>query len=129
VHNSNAGVKASDVRGDAIVDTSFGAVLLDGVTGAITVGNQNGAVEVTSTAKGACRPIEIHTSFSAIRLHLPGDASYRLSAKTSFGKISSALPISTSGSLSSDSISGTIGHGQCELRLTNNNGDISILNH
>jgi DUF4097 and DUF4098 domain-containing protein YvlB len=122
-------VRASGIRGDATIDTSFGAVLLDGVTGAVTVGNQNGAVEVTSTAKGACRPIVIHTSFSAIRLHLPGNASYRLSAKTSFGKISTALTINTSGSLSSDSISGTIGGGQCELRLTNNNGDISILNH
>jgi DUF4097 and DUF4098 domain-containing protein YvlB len=107
------------------VNTSFGPILLDGVGGAVTVGNQNGSVEVTANGSN-CRPITIRTSFSPIRLRLPANASYRVSANTSFGKISSELPINASGTLSEGSISGMIGSGQCELRINNNNGDIAI---
>jgi hypothetical protein len=124
--NNNSAVKASGVRGNAAVNTSFGAVLLDGVSGAISVGNQNGAVDVT-VSSASCKPIDIRSSFSTIRLRLPERASYRVNAKTSFGKISSDFPLSVSNVNSPDSISGTIGSGQCPLTINNTNGNINIL--
>jgi len=36
------------------------------------------------------------------------------------------LPITTSGSLSTDSLNGTIGSGGCQLQLTDANGSIEI---
>jgi len=69
----------------------------------------------------------IHTSFSPIHVRLPNDASYRVTAKTSYAKIRSDFPLTVSGGLSSDDLAGTIGGGACEMRLTNNNGEIQIL--
>lgn len=128
VENSNGSVKASNVKG-AQITTSFGAVVLDNVNGGIQVENQNGAVDATSTLQGACQPITIRTSFSAIRVRLSSDAGYRVEARTSFGKIRSDFPINVMGSMSSDELSGTIGSGHCEMRLTDNNGAIEILKH
>jgi hypothetical protein len=124
--NANAAIKASGVRGDATVNTSFGAVLLDTVSGAVNVGNQNGAVDVTATGP-SCKPIEIRSSFSTIRLRLPERASYRVNAKTSFGKITSDFPLGVSASSSQDAVSGVIGSGQCPLTISNSNGNINIL--
>jgi len=43
-----------------------------------------------------------------------------------FGKIISDLPLSVSGIVGSDAVSGKIGAGECELTLTNGNGGIEI---
>ena len=63
-----------------------------------------------------------------MRVRVPQGSGYQLTAHTSFGKIRSDFPLTVSGSLSQDSITGTIGSGQCEMRLTNSNGAIEILN-
>jgi hypothetical protein len=126
VVNSNGGVRGANTRG-AQVMTSFAPVVLDGVAGPVQVTNQNGAVEVTSTLKGNCQPISIRTSFSTLRIRLQGDASYRVTARTSFGKIRTDFPLNVSGSISNDNLSGTIGGGRCEMSLMNNNGSIEIL--
>ncbi len=126
VENSNGAVKASNTQG-AQVRTSFGAVILDGVLGAIRVENQNGAVDATSSLHGSCQPILIRTSFSTLRVRVSPDASYRVLARTSFGKIRTDFPLNVSGSISDDELNGTIGGGRCEMRLTNSNGAIEIL--
>ena len=127
VDNANGGISASNVRGDATVRTSFGAILLDGVSGAIDAGNQNGAIDVKSLSANGCRPIALRSSFAPIRLRLPSTASYHFSASTSFGRVTSEVPMNVSGVVSSDSLSGTIGAGKCELRIQNSNGNIDIL--
>ncbi len=69
----------------------------------------------------------LRTTFSQIRVTLPANAAYDVSASTTFGKINSELPIAATGQIGSDSLTGKIGAGGCELRLTNNNGSIGIL--
>jgi DUF4097 and DUF4098 domain-containing protein YvlB len=120
-------VRATNVR-SANVKTSFAGVDLQRVLGAIDVDNQNGAVDASSDGRADCQPIVIHTSFSPIRVRLNGNPSYRVAASTSFGKIHSDFPLTVAGSISSDSVSGAIGDGRCEMRLTDNNGAIEILN-
>lgn len=126
VQNSNGSVKVSNARG-AQVNTSFAGVMLEGITGALTVEDQNGAVDAAIAARGGCQPVNIKTSFSPLRLHIDGDASYRVTARTSFGKIQSDFPLTVSGPLSNDAVSGSIGSGRCELRLNDSNGNIEIL--
>jgi hypothetical protein len=102
------------------------------VSGGVDVYNQNGSIEVSGLAartpgSQGCNSIILRTSFSPIRVYLPEDAGFNVTARTSFGKINSELPLTVTGNLSADSLSGKIGTGECELSLTNNNGNIQIL--
>ncbi len=63
---------------------------------------------------------------SAIRVRIPEGVGYNLLARTSFGRISSELPVTSTGSIGGDSLSGTIGAGGCQLQLTDSNGSIEI---
>jgi hypothetical protein len=70
--------------------------------------------------------ISLKTSFAPIRIALPGNASYRVEARTSFGHVATDFPITISGATGGDSLYGTIGSGVCLLRLTNSNSSIEI---
>ena len=126
VDSSYGSVKASNLQG-AQVRASFGPVVLDGVAGPVRVTDQNGPVDATTVVRSGCQPIIIRTSFSGVRVHLAGEVSYHVTARTSFGHIRTDFPLSVSGSLSSDSVSGEIGSGHCEMTLTNSYGPIEIL--
>lgn len=126
VENSNGGVQASNTRG-AQVTTSFASVMLDGISGPLRITDQNGAVDATSSLRNGCQPIIIRTSFSTLRVRLQGDASYRVTARTSFGNIRTEFPLNVSGALSNDSVNGVIGGGRCEMTLGDTNGSIEIL--
>jgi len=128
IENSNGLVTASSVKGDATARTSFGAVTLDDISGSITVDNQNGAVMLSADRISTlCKHITVKTSFAPIQVRLPEGAGYNVTAHTSFGRISSDLPVTSSGQLGGDSLSGKIGNGGCTLALTNSNGSIEIL--
>ncbi len=126
VENANGAVTANHTRG-AQVSTSFASVVLNSVSGPLHIVNQNGAVDASSAVQGNCQPIVIRTSFSTLRVRLPGDASYRVAARTSFGGIRTDFPLTVSGALSNDNLNGAIGSGHCEMTLTDNNGTIEIL--
>src|SRR5207245_11326183 len=98
---------------------------LESIGGRITVHNQNGAISVTAMRPpSGCRDISLKTSFSSIRVRVPDGLGYNLTARTSFGRISSELPITSTGSIGGDSLSGTIVSGGCQLQLTDSNGRI-----
>ncbi len=127
VQNSNGSVTARIVKGDAIVNTSFAGVTLDAVGGRIAVDNQNGAISVTAMRPASgCRDISLKTSFSSIRVRVPEGLGYNLTSRTSFGRISSELPVTSTGSIGGDTLNGAIGPGGCQLQLTDSNGSIEI---
>jgi hypothetical protein len=111
------------------VKTTFGAVSLEGIGGAITVDNANGSVSATALPSSAvaCHNVSIKTSFSPLQIRLPENAGYTLTARTSFGRINSELPVTTTGTVSPETLSGKIGNGGCTLSLTNANSSIEIL--
>src|SRR5207247_9551779 len=118
VENNNSSVTARNVKGDANVRTSFAGVTLDGIGGKISVDNQNGGIAVTaSRPTSGCRDILLKTSFSSIRVQVPQGLGYNLTAHTSFGRISSELPVTSTGSNGGDTLNGTIGSGGCLLQL------------
>ena len=127
VENTNGSVTARNVKGDVSVTTSFAGVTLESVGGKITVNNQNGGISVVAARPAnSCRDIALKTSFSSIRVSIPQGHGYNVTARTSFGRISTDLPITATGSMAPDSLSGTIGAGGCQLQLTDANGSIEI---
>ncbi len=127
VENSNGSVTARNVKGDAEVSTSFAGVTLESIGGKITVNNQNGGIAVSAIRPASgCRDISLKTSFSSIRVRIPEGVGYNVIARTSFGRISTDVPITATGSLGTDSLNGTIGSGGCQLQVTNSNGSIEI---
>jgi hypothetical protein len=71
-------------------------------------------------------PISLRTSFAPIRVSLPERASYRVEARTSFGRVSSDVPLLTQATGDEGSLNGKIGEGDCPMSLTNSNGNIEI---
>jgi len=128
VENANGGVHATAIQGFANIRTSFSQVLVDGVGGRVDVDNSNGAIEVhvTPGKGGACSPISLKNSFGPIRVFLPESGSYAVDARTSFGRIRSELPLTVSGSPSTEVLQGKIGDGKCPLTLSDSNGNIEI---
>ena len=123
-------MKAYGIQGSANVRTSFGPVSLTEIQGSVDVDSQNGVVDVSGVpphnAAGACNHISLRTSFAPIRVHLVETGGYDLTAHTSFGKVTSELPITSSGVFGGESWNGRINSGGCQLQLTNNNGGIEI---
>jgi hypothetical protein len=123
----NSPIRLVEVGSDVYAKTSFGGVTVEGAGGPVTVENANGGVVVTTKPAEACQPIALHTSFAPIRVTLPPAAKYNVTGKTSFGRIHSEHDLTLNGAIGTDQINGKIGGGGCELRLTNQNGDIDIL--
>jgi hypothetical protein len=61
-----------------------------------------------------------------VRVQLGGSASYRVDAITSNGNIVTNMPVKASGMLSGNHLIGTIGAGQCPMRIINSSGNIEI---
>src|SRR5262249_22203848 len=126
--DANGSVTARAVKGDASVHTSFAGVSLEGIGGRVSVDNQNGGISVTLMKQASgCRDVSLKTSFSSIRVRVPEGAGYSVTARTSFGHITSELPVTATGSIGTDSLNGTIGSGGCRLELIDSNGSIEIL--
>jgi DUF4097 and DUF4098 domain-containing protein YvlB len=125
--NSSGAVRATAIGGSATVSTSFGPVMVKEVDGRVDVRNQSGSVEAWPIVRtGTCHDVLLTTSFSPMEVHLP-DTGYAVAARTTFGRIQADVPITASGPLGNNAVSGTIGRGGCALNLTNSSGDIKIL--
>jgi hypothetical protein len=95
--------------------------------GPVSVENQNGSVTVQAKPGQRCQPISLHTSFSPIRVTVPGGAGYNVTARTSFGRIHTDVDMTIAGEIGGNELTGKIGGGGCELRLINQNGNIDIV--
>jgi threonine dehydrogenase-like Zn-dependent dehydrogenase len=125
VKGSNGSITLNEISGGVNVRTSFGSAFVDGVGGAVDVQNENGAVSVSGIRGSGCHPVSLRTSFSSIKVALPENAGYNVSARTSFGRINTDIPVTSTGSVG-ESLTGTIGKGGCRLDLVNSNGNITI---
>ena len=128
VEDANGGVSATDINGSAHVKTTFASVFLKGVDGAVDVENQNGAIGV-SGLRGGCNTVSLRTTYAPIKVAIGSNPSYTVSARTTYGMITTEVPVTATSRSASDnasSLSGTIGGGGCHMDLTTSNGGITI---
>jgi len=125
------------------LETNSGRITVHGAHGAVQAHTDFGDVEVTEAAdadldvssnSGSIHfsgslgdgPHTLKTDFGSIQLSLPEDAALTFDLKTSFGKIKSAFPITTSGDLENDHWRGTINGGGASLTAQTNSGDVTL---
>ena len=123
----NGAVRMVGVGGEVFAKSTFGGVDVSDAAGPVTVENQNGYVTAELRPGGRCQPVVLSTTFGPIRVGLPAGAGYNVTARTSFGRVHSQHEITISGDVAPTALTGRIGAGGCELRLTGQNGNIDIL--
>jgi hypothetical protein len=123
----NAAIKMAGIGGEVYAKSSFGGITVEDAGGPVTVENGNGSVSVTMKSGQVCKPIAIHTSFAPIRVGVPTGVGYTVTGKTSFGRIHSEHDMTVNGAIGADSVNGKISGGGCDMRLTNQNGNIDIV--
>jgi DUF4097 and DUF4098 domain-containing protein YvlB len=119
-------IRATDIGGEVYASTSFGGVTVEDVAQPITVENSSGSITVRAKAANQCRPISLSTTFGPIKVSLPNGQGYDVGARTSFGRISTGPPITITGQVGNESLSGKIAGGGCQLKLVDQSGDIDI---
>ena len=123
----NSGIRMAGIGGEVYAKTTFAGTVVEDAGGPVTVESGNGSVSVTAKAGQACKPIAIQTTFAPIRVAVPAGVGYTVTGRTSFGRIQSEQEMTVSGAIAGDSINGKINGGGCEMRLTNQNGNIDIV--
>ncbi len=129
--STNGTIKLDEASGPLTITTSFGSIEVAGAVNAtLNLEASNGSI----TFSGTLNPEAAHTlltSFGDIRLTIPADSAFDLSLETSFGRITSELPVTLTGTLSQESDQstweGTLNGGGQELKATTSNGDIQFI--
>jgi hypothetical protein len=152
VSGATADVHASSGNGDVRVgagatrvgaSSGNGTVMVDGARGPVTASSGNGRVSVTTArgpvnastgngrvevaiASGASGDMQFSSGNGSITLTLPADFAARVEASTGNGGFHSDFPLQVNGRISSHRVSGTIGQGGGQLRLSTGNGSITL---
>ena len=147
VQTSNASVELNDHNGPAVIHTSNGSVRADRVRGYFEASTSNASINATLADPEAGRPVKLQssngnitlaldafrdneiravTSNSSITLRLPADTGAQLKAKTSNSSINSEFEMKVRGTISKNSMEGTIGSGGPMIDLSTSNGAIRL---
>ena len=135
VQNRNSAITLDDVAGAITARSSFQGITITNASDSITVENQNAPITVEARAGGRCKNISLRTTMSPIRVTVPAPFGYTLEARTTFGRINPDVQLQIAGQRTSrdgpvhdSSLIGRIpGESNCDLRLTNQNGNIDII--
>jgi DUF4097 and DUF4098 domain-containing protein YvlB len=125
---NNGEIRLDEANGEIDMDNSFGDIVIQNATNAVLdLKTNNGKVNFS----GSLDESETHTlesSFGDIVLSIPSDSAFDIYLKTSFGEITSDMPVMITGNLSETEWKGTLNGGGESLRAETNNGDISLEN-
>ena len=124
--------------------TTNGNVLGHNLAGVVDAATTNGNVEVSTsewasatTTNGGIRvsmgsakwngELAERTTNGSVDVTLPASAEFKLDAATTNGGIQTDFPITVQGSFNSKNLSGTVGSGGRELKVTTTNGGIKLM--
>lgn len=122
---SGGPIRAERIGGDLDAETSGGGIHVEGVAGHLVAKTSGGSVEVVFD-KGNGRGGEVETSGGSIRVAVDPSVNLTLDASASGGGVTTDLPITVQGRISSSSLRGTLGSGGENLRLHTDGGSIHI---
>ena len=109
--------------GDASASTGSGSIALTGVNGAARVNSGSGSITIDGRPAG---PWSLHSSSGGITMTVPPGAAFDLDARTSSGAISSAYPVTMTGTIDKHHVSGKVGGGGPAVQVSCSSGSIRI---
>src|SRR5207247_2401477 len=109
-------MRVASIHGDSELKTSGGSMEVTGLEGRLSANTSGGGVEGVFD-KGKSRGGEVETSGGSIRVAVDPSVNLTLDASASGGGVSTDLPITVQGRISSSSVHGTLGAGGESLRL------------
>ncbi len=126
LHTSNGKITLNGATGKLDLESSFGDIVVTDAEDAIlNLETSNGTVRFDGSLDEAAEH-RIETSFGDIDLTIPDDSVFDLELETSFGEITSDLPVTVSGSFSETSWSAELNGGGSLLTAKTSNGDITL---
>jgi len=125
---NNGEIKLDKASGEINIGNSFGDIIIQNATDAVLDLKTNNGKVIFNGLLDESKPHTIESSFGDINLTFPPDSAFNIYLKTSFGEITSDMPIIITGNLSETEWKGTLNGGGETLRVETNNGDISLEN-
>jgi len=123
---NNGEVRLDEANGEIHMENSFGDIIIQNAADAVLdLKTNNGKVNFTGSLNENEAQI-LESSFGDIDLSIPSDSAFDIYLKTSFGEITSEMPVMITGNLSETEWKGTLNGGGETLRAETNNGDISL---
>jgi DUF4097 and DUF4098 domain-containing protein YvlB len=120
----NEDLTVDQAAGPFALTTSYRNIRLDRIAGDVAVTDRNGTIDLTAAPPlGA---IDLEDRNGSVKLTLPEHASFSVQAGTTNGDVDTDFPLTTSGSESRKSLSGTVGAGGPLVHITTTNGDLSV---
>lgn len=122
-------VRLASVHGPVTAHSEFGTVEVEGTLSALEATSGSGAVRVTARAGSQVAPSwKASSSFGAVVLVAPADLACTLEARTGFGAIECAFPVTTEAGARHDGqrLAGTIGAGGGPVTLSSGSGDVVL---
>lgn len=120
--SDNGGVDVEGAAAAVVVSTGNGPVRVSTAAGPVNVDTGNGSIDVRMLTLPASGDMHFRTGNGAVDLHLPGDASGEVDARTGHGFLTSDFPLTTRGGHAR----GTLGAGGPRLQLSTARGPITL---
>jgi DUF4097 and DUF4098 domain-containing protein YvlB len=123
----NGKISCKEVAGNTQIQTHNGSVICEEASGDIKLQTHNGSAKAfySAAALPICN-VSIVTHNGNVGLTAPPNFSAKVEASTHNGSIDTDLPITVTGNITKNKLTGTIGAGQGELYLETHNGSIKI---
>jgi hypothetical protein len=116
-HNLASVVEAATTNGNVDVSTSEWA----------SASTTNGGIHVSIGNAKWSGELKVRTTNGSVDVTLPASAEFTLDASTTNGGINTDFPITVQGSFNSKRLSGTVGAGGRDLRVSTTNGGIKLM--
>jgi DUF4097 and DUF4098 domain-containing protein YvlB len=122
---SGGSVTVRDFQGPARVETSGGGIAIENVTGKLRGHTSGGSISATFAAP-LRDEVRLETSGGGVRLRVAEASAFTLDAATSGGGVSSDLPVTITGKVERNRLSGPVNGGGASVVLRSSGGSIRV---
>ncbi len=135
IRNASEGVRARAISSSITISDCKGAIDASAVSDSITLTNIDSREVVAKTTSGSIRftgklqdggRYEFESFSSGVVLILPPDSQFNLTARTHNGSINTEFPVQMTRTTGGSLMSGSVGKGGAELRVSSFSGSVQI---